>query len=373
MPHDGFNHVAGTAVMQPVAFERAGTFLMQPSAPQRSGAAPAGANIVLHVQAVLYQVGVRPYFLVRIAGQFGAAGEESAGVGVAVFTGCPAGSVAIAAPHLGKQLLAPLYRGVVEIACCRYSQSPVPYHQVGVVFVAHLDRQVGRHQIVVDVLFDSGLGFPFGEIVVEASLNLGVFRRLLGIGLSHVMIAAVRTGHVGDVPDGVGAGGILQGAAAEGIGEPIGVLLARTSVAGAVVAVLAYPLAVLEDFGVQCEIVVFLLFGIFGFQVLVVDGIEQSRAVDADGRLEPDIYLVGRKGAAVGGDEVYIVGVGGNRHFGVDQFIGGTVGKGISPAVGIRFPGNLDFIRIYRQDISDKTAKREGKENTYKITLKINN
>ena len=113
----------------------------------------------------------------------------------------------------------------------------------------------------------------------------------------------------------------------------------------------------MEDFGVQCEIVVFLLFGIFGFQVLVVDGIEQSRAVDADGRFEPDIYLVGRKGAAVGGDEVDIVGVGGNRHLGVDQFIGGTVGKGISPAVGIRFPGNLDFRRVYRS-----LERLDGKE-----------
>ena len=163
------------------------------------------------------------------------------------------------------------------------------------------------------------------------------------------MIAAVRTGHVGDVPNSVGTGCVLQGAAAEGIGEPIGVLLARTSVAGAVVAVLAYPLAVLEDFGVQCEIVVFLLFGIFGFQIVVVDGVEQPCPVDTDGGFEPDIYLVGRQRAAVGGDEVYIVGVGRDGHLGIDEFVGGTVGEGVVPAVGVRFPGNLDFIRIYRR------------------------
>ena len=68
---------------------------------------------------------------------------------------------------------------------------------------------------------------------------------------------------------------------------------ASCKVAGTVVAVLAHPLAILENFRVQGKVVVFFLFGILGFQILVGNGIEQTCAVDADGRFEPDIHLVG--------------------------------------------------------------------------------
>ena len=44
-----------------------GTELRQSAAQERSGAAPACADVVLHEETVLYEVGVRPYLLVRIA------------------------------------------------------------------------------------------------------------------------------------------------------------------------------------------------------------------------------------------------------------------------------------------------------------------
>ena len=63
VPHDGLLHVAGAAVVEPVAVS--GTYLREAASPERGGAAPAGADVVDHLQPVLDHVGVRPYLLMR--------------------------------------------------------------------------------------------------------------------------------------------------------------------------------------------------------------------------------------------------------------------------------------------------------------------
>lgn len=65
VPHDGLQGVACAAVVETVF--GTGTELRQSATPERSGAAPASADIVLHVETVLHEVGVWPYLLVRIA------------------------------------------------------------------------------------------------------------------------------------------------------------------------------------------------------------------------------------------------------------------------------------------------------------------
>ena len=67
VPHDGFQIIAGTHVVQMVAC--AGTLLAQSAPPQRCGAAITRADVVLHFQPMLQQVGVRPNLLIRIARQ----------------------------------------------------------------------------------------------------------------------------------------------------------------------------------------------------------------------------------------------------------------------------------------------------------------
>ena len=115
VPHDGFDDVAGAAVVQTVG--GAGADGGEAAAPQRGGAAPAGADVVLHVQLVLDHVGVGPYLLVGIARQtLVGGGEEVVGVGEAVVAGGPAGTVAGGAADLAKQLASPLHGRVVEVA-----------------------------------------------------------------------------------------------------------------------------------------------------------------------------------------------------------------------------------------------------------------
>ena len=65
VPHDSLHGVACAAVVETVF--GTGAELRQSAAPERSGAAPACADVVLHEETVLYEVGVRPYLLVRIA------------------------------------------------------------------------------------------------------------------------------------------------------------------------------------------------------------------------------------------------------------------------------------------------------------------
>lgn len=65
MPHDSLQRVAGTAVVQTVLGSC--TELRQATAPEWSGAAPAGTDVVLHEETVLYEVGIWPDLLVGVA------------------------------------------------------------------------------------------------------------------------------------------------------------------------------------------------------------------------------------------------------------------------------------------------------------------
>ena len=107
VPHDGLDHVACTTVVQAVGVARADG--SKAAAPKRGGAAPTGTDVVLHIEAVLHEVAVRPYFLVRVAGQARVAVDEEVGwVGEVVVAGLPAGAVAEGAANLTEQLAAAL-------------------------------------------------------------------------------------------------------------------------------------------------------------------------------------------------------------------------------------------------------------------------
>lgn len=67
VPHDSLYDIARTAVMQTVFMS--GTERRQSPAPKRSRATPARADIIDHVQPVLYQVAIRPYLLMGIPRQ----------------------------------------------------------------------------------------------------------------------------------------------------------------------------------------------------------------------------------------------------------------------------------------------------------------
>ena len=67
VPHDCLNLVAGTAVVQAVFGTRVD--VARATAPKRSGAAPRTEDVVLHVELVLDEVGIRPDGLVRITRQ----------------------------------------------------------------------------------------------------------------------------------------------------------------------------------------------------------------------------------------------------------------------------------------------------------------
>ena len=108
MPHDGFNDISGTAVVQSVAVSA--TDERETTPPQWSGATPSGTDVVDHEEAVLNHVGVGSYLLVWIAWQAVVTiGEEAVGVGEVIRICGPAGTVAGGATHVAKQLSATLY------------------------------------------------------------------------------------------------------------------------------------------------------------------------------------------------------------------------------------------------------------------------
>lgn len=84
---------------------------------------------------------------------------------------------------------------------CMNCQSSVPYHEVYIIFVCHFHRKFLIHQIVVYILFYITGLFPFREIVIKIFLYIRVFGGCFGIRVSHVVITAVTTGNIGDVPD----------------------------------------------------------------------------------------------------------------------------------------------------------------------------
>ena len=73
------------------------------------------------------------------------------------------------------------------------------------------------HQIVVYILFYITGLFPFREIVIKIFLYIRVFGGCFGIRVSHVVITAVTTGNIGDVPDCIGTGTILYGRSGQSV------------------------------------------------------------------------------------------------------------------------------------------------------------
>lgn len=141
VPHYGLHGGACAAVVQAVGRRGAGYLLMQSAAPERSGAAPPGADIVGHVEFVLHHVGIGPNRLIGIAREF-VAGEEAGRIAHMVGTGLPRGAVAVSASYFLENLFPACHLGVVDIAYGRNGQSTVPYHEVGILIVGHLDIQI---------------------------------------------------------------------------------------------------------------------------------------------------------------------------------------------------------------------------------------
>ncbi len=225
MPHDSLDDVAGTAVVQAVFSPRAE--FRQTASPQRSGAAPAGTYVVLHAEFVLYEVGVGPNLLVREAGHI-AVLEETRGVLQFVLARGPRRTVALGATDLREEFLALLDFGIVQVTRSRYCQTAVPNHQLLELLVGHLDRQVLRHQVIIDIFLHVARvvlavcllalrqpGNPCGELV----LHVRILRSLLGVIGCHVVETAVGTGYVGDVPDSVCTCSVHQRSARHRVGE----------------------------------------------------------------------------------------------------------------------------------------------------------
>ena len=191
------------------------------------------------------------------------------------------------------------------------------------------------------------------EVGLKSRLHLGVLCRGLGIGTGciEVVEAAVAAGSVGDVPEGIGASTVLQGSAAHGIGVAAHVGSAVATLRGVLVEVL--PLSILKVGRIESvgHIAILLLLGPLGDDVLVGDGIEQSGAVDADGRLQlhPILLRIDERTHLVTALIVGIDGRLGHGHLGVLQFVGLSVGELVAPQVGMLLPLHDDLTLVDRR------------------------
>ena len=104
MPHYGLNDGVCAAVVKSVhASIDEGA---ESAPPKRSGAAPAGADVVLHVKTVLNHVGVWPDCLVRVARKTAVPVlEKSCRVCEVVLACRPARTVTVGTADLGEERL----------------------------------------------------------------------------------------------------------------------------------------------------------------------------------------------------------------------------------------------------------------------------
>ena len=193
------------------------------------------------------------------------------------------------------------------------------------------------------------------DVFREASLDLRVLRGLLGIVLAsevEIVVAAVRTRHVGDVPDGIGASTVEHRTTTQGIGEAAHILRAITLQG---VAVVALPrIGSLIPHG-RIERDVRRLGLPLRRDVFVGNGIEQARAIDADGGLQTDgdivVILRGRNlhilaiALHIDGG---IVGRSRDRHLGIGEVVAFTIVKLVSPLVRIVLPVYPDLRLVDR-------------------------
>ena len=242
-----------------------------------------------------------------------------------------------------EEFLAALHFGVVHVAGGGDGQTTVPHHEVHIVLVFHLRQfHLGRdlvvhHQVVVDVGFHIAGEVVLREIVVELGLHIGVLRGFGGVGGGHVVAHFGAVRHVGDVPDGVGAGSVLQGAACEGVGVFLGVggvaVIARRSEVG------AGPHRGIESVGHEA-VVVFLL--VLRSQRVVGNGVNQASAIDADGRFQTADEIAVGDGLATH-FERYIESVFGNVNLWIGEAITFTIRELVAPFIGVAQPIDLDF------------------------------
>ena len=196
-------------------------------------------DAVLHVQAVLHHVGVGIDHLVGILRQRSVVGLDHVGSPVPVIAGYPLWPVTGGTTDFVEHLFAPLYDCIVEVAGTGYGQTAVPYHVLPEETVAHLGLEVvvGIVELVGSGSKQGSHGFGnagIGAVVVvgrgRIGLDLGNHVRILRHGLCpgscRVEVGTVAAAHVGNVPDGIGSGTVLQRGTGEGISEALDFLRA---------------------------------------------------------------------------------------------------------------------------------------------------
>ena len=237
----------------------------------------------------------------------------------------------------------------------------MPDHEIGVLLVTHLHREFLVHQEVIYVLLNIP-GKPLISHVREIGLHEMFKSRLdilvlgcrKGIGLCHVVIPAVRTGHIGDVPDGIRTRTVLESTAAEGIGEPERMFFIRTEGS---IGILLHPFAVLTE-GVIHEILAQLLLHLLGlcilrFQRIIGNGVKKPASVDADGGFEAytDFRDIQCHSLPVsGGLDRDIIGIRRDDDLRIDETVCLPVRELVAPLVGIIHPVDL-YLRLVKRSL----------------------
>ena len=153
MPHNGFNDSASTAIVQAVV--SAGLLITQATTPEWRRSAPVGANIIVHIQAVLNHIRIRPNRLMCITRQSTLTTRDSIGI-IVVFTRFPRRTVAGGTSHFVEQYFAALHLRIVEITRTRHGETTMPYHKVVIVFVGHF-LTIGLYKVFLVSSFVGGL------------------------------------------------------------------------------------------------------------------------------------------------------------------------------------------------------------------------
>ena len=289
---------------------------------------------------MLHHVGVRPYLLVGITRQTAVGGsEEAVGVGETVRTGGPTGTVAACTTDFTENLAPFLNLRIIEMTGGGHSQTAVPNHQVDVIIVTHLSRQILVHQVVVYICFRIARNVVFREVGIEMGLDLGVLRSHAGVGFRHVVIATVAARHIGDVPDGVRTRAVLQRTTGAGVSETLRMV-------GFAVQSRGGPIVTRPHRRVQFRTrIVFTL--ILSLQRVVRNSIQQTRTIDADRRFKTHFFGSVSDGRAVRFQR-NVVGGGRNIDFGINQAVRFAVGKTVAPLIRIVYPGNLNLAFVDR-------------------------
>ena len=209
--------------------------------------------------------------------------------------------------HLIEESLATLHILLVEVTCCRHSQSAMPYHEVVVVFIAHLLTK--RHEVVLEHLASCLVVFrqvekqlhtlldalfravtivrmEYRETALAMLLNILYHLRVFALCLCPcssrigIEIVAVASVDVGDIPDGVGTRTVLQRCTCHSIRELLDALRAVGKgipsrccpVVGTCIPHAWVELCTMRSLQL-----------ILRLHVVLVDGIEETRTINTDG------------------------------------------------------------------------------------------